>query len=197
MVKNTHLASTRAFTLVEIIVSMVLMGILFTGILVTSTITLQRISSNLRLESQERQMDRAQMEIGYFISRAGQWSIYANSSAASAANPQESTNGIGDYLECWLQDDPLEPTTIDKVAFSMASVSGGGAPYKLTITTTSGDGASAVSKTYTYTHSLIKPAGRTGFFKRNDDGFLEYSWDLDSGYGIESFSNMAMPRTSL
>jgi len=197
MVTATQLHSRRAFTLVEIIVSMVLTGILFTGIMVTSTITMQRISSNLRMENNERQMDRAQIEISFFMTRAGEWAVFENKNSATGNNPSEAADGSGDYLECWLQEDPLEPMIIRKVAFDFSPVSGGGAPYKLTITVTTDDGVATQNKTYTYSHSLRRPAGRSGFFSRTDDGFLQYAWDLDSGFGIESFSNMAIPRTSL
>lgn len=184
------------FTLIEAIVSMILTGIIFTGIMATSTITMERISRSLRNENEERQMDRAQLEISYFLSRAAEYRIFSDQAAARAATPTESESG--NYLEIRPQVDPLEPLDIEKVSFSFDEVGGGENPSFGVEVTRSGGGATF----YTYSHN-IKAVRRDGsgadarIFWRRDDGFIEYQWQLDSGYGIESFSNMAIPRASL
>lgn len=200
MVRGRSLNLTGGFTLIEVIVSMVLSGVIFTGIMATSTITMERISNSLRVENEERQMDRAQMEISFFLSRAAEYRVFSDRDAAGAVVPTES--GEGNYLECWPQSDPLEPMDIEKVVFSLDRVSGV-SKFVIEVTKTSGE-----VKSYTYSYNIspvMTPAldGTLGLsklpflFRKRDDGFLEYQWKLDSGYGIESFSNMAIPRASL
>lgn len=191
MVNRKATSPRSGFTLVEVIVSMILSGIIFTGIMATSTITLGRIATNLRVENDERQMDRAQLEISYFLSRAGEYRIYPNRVAAGGSGGE---SDLGDYMECWLQEDPLETLPITKVAFSFEPESGTTGPFKLTVSVTDKAGA---AKTYTYSYGLQRPSTGGKFFSRASNGFVHYSWVLDSGYGRESFSNMAIPRASL
>jgi hypothetical protein len=175
---------------------MVLSGIIFTGIMATSTITMERISNNLRVENEERQMDRAQLEISYFLSRAAEYRLFSNRAAAGGANATESDSG--NYLECRPQVDPLEPIDIEKVVFSLDEVSPGEKPrFSVEVTKIGG-----VVTSYTYSQNILAVmtgagGGAATLFRRRPDGFVEYQWQLDSGYGIESFSNMAIPRASL
>lgn len=184
------------FTLIEVIVSTILTGIIFTGIMATSTITMERISNNLRVENEERQMDRAQLEISYFLSRAADYRIFTDEAAARAATPEESDQG--DLLEIFPQFDPLEPLNIEKVTFSLVPTTSKENPKFMVEITKTGGGVSS----YTYSHNLkavhrVQPGDVPRIFWRRPDGFVEYQWQLDSGYGIESFSNMAIPRASL
>lgn len=196
MVKRATRKSRGGFTLIEVIVSMVLTGIIFTGIMATSTITMERISNNLRVENEERQMDRAQLEISYFLSRAAEYSIFTDRAAAALAERVETETG--DYLEIIPQVDPLEPLGIEKVVFSLVDVGGEENPKFTVEITKAGGGVSS----YTYSQNIQavrrENAGAMArIFRLRPDGFVEYQWKLDSGYGIESFSNMAIPRASL
>ncbi len=191
MVNNTSFFRHGGFTLVEAMVAMVLSGVIFTGIMITSTITMERITSSMRTENEERQMDRFQLEVAYFLSRAYQYQIYQSKSQKdSGLSPATA----GNYLECTPQDDPLEPTDIQKIAFYLSpsdpSSSGGNQSLAVEVTLPTG------TKTYTYSYNIQLPAGGA-LFRRDDNGWITYSWELDSGYGIESFSNRAIPRASL
>jgi hypothetical protein len=182
-------SSSKALTFVEVIVTSVLMGIIFTGIMATMAITMKRISTTAQKENDEKQMDRFQVEMSHFIARSSEVTI-RNASGDSA--------DYGNTLICQLQPDPLEPTQITELEFTfLPNVTGDNSSLQVKVTAS----GQATPMTYTYSSRLESPDpwsdAPPSMFRRLPNGFIEYQWKLDSGFGSESFSNMAVPRTSL
>lgn len=174
----------RAMTIVEVIVTSVLMGVVFTGMLATMTMTMKRMTSTAQKENDEKQMDRFQVEMAYFISRSSKVEIQD-----SAGNPAQE----GNILVCTLQYDPLELTSIQSIRFSL-----GASPHNVARRSLTSTIETASDETLSYTYSGdLESNGSSPMFTWNSSGFVEYRWSLDSGYGTESFNNMAAPPSSL
>jgi hypothetical protein len=191
MVKSSKLRNSRkALTFVEIIVTSMLMGIIFTGIMATMTITMKRISSTAQKENDEKQLDRFQVEVSHFVSRSADVQI-KNDSGEDADS--------GNTLVCILQPDPLEPTPISQMKFVFQPSTAKRCSLRVEVTESNTLGGTAAPSTpslvYTYSNRL-NPISQP-MFKRLPNGFIEYRWELDSGFGSESFNNIAVPRTSL
>lgn len=177
--------SESAMTIVEVIVTSVLLGVVFTGMMATTTMTMKRVAGAAQKENDEKQLDRFQVEMTYFLSRSSKVEIQD----ASGAPAQE-----GNALVCTLQYDPLEQTPITSVKFALTD-----SPHeagKKTLSVTVITGQTNAAPAYTYSKDL-ESLGSQSMFRWNDKGFVEYRWNLDSGYGIESFNNMAAPPASL
>lgn len=171
-------------TIVEVIVTSVLLGVVFTGMMGTMTMTMKRMTTTAQKENDEKQMDRFQVEMTYFLSRASKIEIQD-----SEGNPTQS----GNILVCTLQYDPLEPSPIKSVKFSLVNSPHNSAKRSLTSTVTT-DLPEALL--YTYSSDLESPSSNP-MFRWNSRGFIEYQWNLDSGYGTESFNNIAAAAPSL
>jgi len=187
-----RMKTLSAMTIVEVVVTSVLMGVVFTGMVATSTMTMKRISTTAQKENDEKQMDRFQVEFAYYVTRSSSVEIFDSSS-----NDNSSPSPAGNRVVCVLQADPLEPSDVISVEFIQRSSprTDGEKPMRelrVQITTASG-----LLPPYTYTTELEKLPDGVYMFRWTDKGYIEYRWDLDSGYGIESFSGMVAPPVSL
>jgi hypothetical protein len=131
-------------------------------------------------------MDRFQVEASHFVSRSADVQI-----VDADGNDADS----GNILLCLLQPDPLEPTSISQMKFVFEPSPTGKSRLYVEVTESTEDGATSVPIVYTYSSRLGSQS--EPMFTRMPNGFIEYRWKLDSGFGIESFNNIAVPRTSL
>lgn len=187
MVTTGKLSSCRvAMTIVEVVVTSVLLGVIFTGMMATTTMTMRRITTSAQKENDEKQLDRFQVEMTHFVSRSSKVEILdANNSPAAEGNT----------LVCTLQPDPIEKTPITLVVFKLKNSEHN--PAKKTLSTKiKVEEENSTYFEYTYS-TVLEPPPDGSMFKWNNGGFVEYRWNLDSGQGVESFNNMVAPPSSL